>query len=111
MSIYQELLAKKATLDKQAAELEKQLQEARREERAVVIAEIRELMSQHGLTVADLGGVAGSVKASKRALAGTTVAPKYRDPETGTTWTGRGLQPKWVKAALANGKTLDELKI
>lgn len=34
---------------------------------------------------------------------------KYRDPATGSTWSGRGLQPAWVKAALASGKTLDEL--
>jgi len=34
---------------------------------------------------------------------------KYRCPLTGSTWSGRGLQPAWVKAALANGKKLDEL--
>lgn len=31
---------------------------------------------------------------------------KYRDAATGETWSGRGLQPKWIKAALAKGKTL-----
>jgi ParB/RepB/Spo0J family partition protein len=34
---------------------------------------------------------------------------KYRCPATGSTWSGRGLQPAWVKAALASGKKLDEL--
>jgi DNA-binding protein H-NS len=34
---------------------------------------------------------------------------KYRDPATGSTWSGRGLQPAWVKAALADGKTLHDL--
>ena len=34
----------------------------------------------------------------------------YRDKETGQTWTGRGLKPKWVQAALDSGKTLDDLK-
>jgi len=24
------------------------------------------------------------------------VAPKYRDPATGKTWTGRGKAPKWI---------------
>lgn len=28
-----------------------------------------------------------------------TVPPKYRDPKTGATWTGRGLPPKWIAAA------------
>jgi DNA-binding protein H-NS len=39
------------------------------------------------------------------------VAPKYRDPASGKTWTGRGLKPKWVTEALESGKTLDDLAI
>lgn len=30
----------------------------------------------------------------------------YRCPDTGSTWSGRGLQPRWLKVALADGKTL-----
>ena len=33
-------------------------------------------------------------------------AVKYRHPATGQTWSGKGLQPAWLKAALANGKRL-----
>jgi DNA-binding protein H-NS len=28
-----------------------------------------------------------------------TVAPKYRDPRTGVTWSGRGLAPAWIRDA------------
>ena len=28
--------------------------------------------------------------------AGNKVAPKYRDPSTGKTWTGRGKAPLWL---------------
>lgn len=112
MTTYQELLAQKSILEKQAAELERQLQEARKAERADVISQIRQLMTQNGLTVEDLGGHVGGAKARKTSSsAGRTVAPKYRDPGTGNTWSGRGLKPKWVEAALAGGKTLDQLKI
>jgi ParB/RepB/Spo0J family partition protein len=31
---------------------------------------------------------------------------RYRDPATGQTWSGRGLQPNWLKAAIADGATL-----
>jgi DNA-binding protein H-NS len=24
------------------------------------------------------------------------VQPKYRDPETGATWSGRGVAPRWI---------------
>jgi len=33
-------------------------------------------------------------------------AVKFRDAATGETWSGRGLKPKWLTVALANGKTL-----
>ena len=38
------------------------------------------------------------------------MAAKYRNKATGETWSGRGLQPRWLKAALASGKKLDGLR-
>jgi DNA-binding protein H-NS len=110
MSNYQDLLAQKAALEKQAADLDKQLQDARRAERAGVIAQIKSLLQEHGLTVADLGLKAGK-PATGNASAGRKVAPKYRNQATGETWTGRGLQPKWVQAAVASGKKLEDFTI
>lgn len=88
-----ELLAQKAAL-------EKQISEAQREERANAINQVKTLMAQYGLTMADISarGPAGRSKPPAK------VAPKYRDPATGSTWSGRGLQPKWLRAALADGK-------
>lgn len=51
-------------------------------------------------------------KARKSPAKGTKVAPKYKNPaDAKQTWTGRGRQPLWVKAALESGKSLDDLKI
>ena len=117
MSSYQELLAQKAALEKQQAELDKALIEARRAARANVIAQIKALMAEHELTLADLGGKAvvngtAAPRASgKSAQAGRKVAPKYRNPATGETWTGRGLKPKWIQAAIAGGKKLEDFAI
>jgi DNA-binding protein H-NS len=112
MSNYQSLLAQKAALEKQAADLEKQLADARRAERASVIAQIKSLLNEHGLTVADLGLKAGKASGTGgSASAGRKVAPKYRNQQTGETWTGRGLQPKWVQAAIAAGKKLEDFAI
>jgi DNA-binding protein H-NS len=56
-----------------------------------------------------LEGAAG--KAGRRSvLAGKKVAPKYRGPG-GETWTGRGLKPKWLTAALADGKKIEDFLI
>ncbi len=100
MSELKNLLAKKAALDKQIAQ-------AQRQARAGAIAQIRSLMTEHGLTLADLRG--RSAKAS--AKRGTKVAPKYRNKATGETWSGRGLQPRWLKAALASGKKLGDFAV
>ena len=54
-------------------------------------------------------------KKSGRKTAGldkrSVVAPKYRDSATGTTWTGRGKQPKRLSAAIQSGKKLEDFKI
>lgn len=39
------------------------------------------------------------------------VAYKYRNAATGETWSGKGLQPRWLKVALASGKTLADFDV
>jgi DNA-binding protein H-NS len=100
-----------ADLIAQKAALEQQIAEARREARAGAIAQIKALMAEHGLTLGDLGGKAPAATPAGGARKGGKVPPKYRDPATGTTWSGRGLQPKWLKAALANGRKLSDFAL
>lgn len=110
MSTLQELLARKAELDQQAQALERQLQEARRDERQQVIAKVKALLVEHGLTVADLG--IRQVDGRKVKTARSTVAPKYRHPKTGETWSGRGLRPRWLTEALKEpGTTLESFAL
>ena len=45
------------------------------------------------------------------AMKGVKVKPKYRDARTGDTWAGRGVQPRWLTAALKAGKKLDDYLI
>lgn len=39
------------------------------------------------------------------------LAPKYRDPQSGKTWSGRGLQPLWYRDALNAGAKPEDLLI
>ncbi len=103
MPTLQELLAQKAALEKQIADTQRQ-------ERADAIAKVKSLMAEYGLTAADIAGKAGNA-APRAASAGKKVAPKYRNPTTGETWTGRGLQPNWLKSALASGKHLSDFAL
>ncbi|QCG68240.1 H-NS histone family protein [Pseudomonas veronii] len=48
--------------------------------------------------------------AKRSASVRASVKSKYVHPEdTSLTWTGRGMQPKWFKEALASGKTAEQL--
>jgi DNA-binding protein H-NS len=75
--------------------LEKQIAEARRAETAAAVAQVRALVAEFGLVANDIfpSGRATRGTASSR---GSKVAPKYRNPATGETWTGRGKAPKWI---------------
>lgn len=91
--------------------LEAEIQETSQTERAGAIAKVRALMQENSLTLSDLG--AGSAAKSKpRAATKPTkkVAVKYRDGG-GNSWSGRGLQPRWLKAALAAGKKIDDFAV
>ena len=96
-----ELLAQKEAL-------ERQIREEQAKAKAGAISKVRELMVQHGLTTADLVAAPSKKNGIK---AGSKVPPKYRDPATGSTWTGRGLKPKWLASALSDGKSLDDFAI
>ena len=95
-------------LDRKAA-LEKEIETTRKQERADAISKVRALMTQYGLTVSDLSSK-GAPKAGGSGKGGK-VAVKYRNTATGDTWSGRGLQPKWLKAALAAGRKIDEFSV
>jgi DNA-binding protein H-NS len=53
------------------------------------------------------GRPVGSGKAA-HGLKGTKRLAKYRDPETGTTWAGVGMTPKWIVAYEKAGKSRDQ---
>jgi DNA-binding protein H-NS len=44
------------------------------------------------------------------AMKGKKVPPKYRSP-SGETWAGRGATPRWLKAAIKEGKKLESFLI
>lgn len=115
MANLQELLAQKAQLLDQVAALDKQIAEVQSEQRNTVIAEIRALMEKAGLSMADITGTASTATPRAKRTEATEkvskVAAKYRDPETGNAWSGRGLKPRWLTAALAAGKTIEEFVI
>lgn len=108
-STLQQLLAQKAALEKQIAEFQQS-------QRSEAIAKVKAMMAEYGITLADVGGAAG--KSARRAgesaavrKTSSKVAVKYRNPATGDTWSGRGLKPRWLTAALAAGRSISDFAV
>lgn len=108
MPTLKELLAQEEQLTAQRESLGRQIAAAKLAERAGAITEVKALMAAHGLTLADLGTRSA---AAPRGNAAKKVAAKYRNSATGDSWSGRGLQPNWLKKALVDGRSLDEFKV
>ena len=87
MASYKELLQQQQAL---AIEVEA----ARKREISDAVNQVRNLISEYGLSERDV--FPAGRKAAAGVRPGGKVAPKYRDPATGQTWTGRGKAPKWI---------------
>lgn len=87
--------------------LQKAAETARQQEVQAVIARIKLAIEAYGITARELG-LAGAAAAPRKAVRPSQGAG-YRDA-AGNTWSGRGRRPGWVNAALATGRTLDELR-
>jgi DNA-binding protein H-NS len=87
MSTLKELL-------EQIAALESRVAEVRKVETADAIAKVRSIVEEYQLTEQDIFPVGKNKKDLK---VKNKVAAKYRDPDTGKFWSGRGIAPKWLE--------------
>lgn len=94
----EELVALKRDADKALQSLD-----ARSRTEALKAAEAA--AREHGFSLKELlGGKSASTKAAGVA--------KYANPaDASQTWTGKGRQPEWFKAAMAAGKNRDDLAL
>ena len=119
-----------AALNAQIATLQAQADALHKQEVAEVIAKVKDAIAHYGLTAADLGfgKAAGKAAKSSAAVRGkpakkvrksaaakpagnpSTKAVKFKDDQ-GNAWGGIGKRPDWFKAALAAGKTPEDLRV
>ena len=72
---------------------------------------MRDIAAEYGLSLSEVINKEGRLdtKKPKSKNADQASLPKYINPDNpDQTWSGRGHQPKWLKEALAKGKTLEE---
>ncbi len=97
-------MATSAELRAQAQQLLQQAEQIERNEKDEAVRMIKELMTEHGLSIEDFSG--------KRRASGPTnkVPAKYRGPE-GQEWSGRGRMPLWISQQIEQGKSREDFAI
>lgn len=104
-------------IQRQIEALQKQAEKLKHSEVSGVVARIKEAIEHYGLTPdqlfgASITGPRQATSSSAKALGKTGRAKiassvAYADG-AGNTWGGRGPRPRWLRDALATGKTIDE---
>jgi DNA-binding protein H-NS len=107
-------------IEKEIQRLQKHAKTLQAKRRAPVLADIVRSMREYDITPEEIAA-AFSKKPGRKpgaprkqaapAPAKRAVPPKYRHPETGDTWTGRGKPPRWIAAAEAQGASREEFLI
>lgn len=97
------MMSKLNDIESQIARLQREAAELRQQELDIAISKVKDLVQKHGLTAEMIGlaGKRGGARTKKAAAAGGAApsTPKYRDPKSGKTWTGKGKPPLWIAKA------------
>lgn len=106
-------LTLKQKIEKEIQKLQKQAQALQKKRRGPVIASIIKSMREYDITPEEIASAFSKKSAGRTATVRTSasktagkrapVPPKYKHPETGATWTGRGKPPRWVTDAESQG--------
>ena len=72
--------------------LKKEIDTARDREARLIAEQVLALLAERGVPIAGLRADVPAVGQNRR-----TAKPKYWDPETGATWSGRGRMPHWLR--------------
>jgi len=96
-------------IQKEISRLKKQAEALQAKHRKPIIASIIKSMKEYDISPQEIAdayssgkGVRGA-KAKVKTTGAKAVAPKYRHPETGQTWSGRGKAPRWLATEEENG--------
>jgi DNA-binding protein H-NS len=113
-----------ASIKRQIARLEskaRRLESVANDRKRKAVREVLALMKKSGVTLDDLRAPEGGRPASKRAPRAkpgpapdrpkVKVPVKYRNPETGDAWSGRGRTPVWLAALEQQGRTRSEFLV
>jgi DNA-binding protein H-NS len=110
-----------AKINKEIERLQKQALVLQTKSRKPVISSLVRTRKEYDISPDELSAAYGKVKSTaktgrpaksaKATGVKKPVAPKYRHPASGATWTGRGKAPLWIVEAEKNGQPRQQFLI
>lgn len=92
--------------------VDRAIESLEKRERKEALEALKSKAKELGYSFEELVGGAAENEPVKPATLKRKTPPKYRDPKNpSNTWSGRGRQPKWIKDAIAAGKSKDDFLI
>ncbi|MDM0067074.1 H-NS family nucleoid-associated regulatory protein [Variovorax sp. J31P207] len=95
-------------IQKQIQQLQRQADALRDSEIKGVVDRIKVAIAHYGLTAAHLGLDSVSSKGARKKASSRSLA-QFSDG-AGNVWSGRGPRPRWLRDALAAGRSIDEFR-
>lgn len=99
-------------LEKLAADVAKEIMSRATKQKDAAMKAAAKAAKEHGFDLSELLGEAPKKTKRKAAAPKPKLPPKFKNPENPKeTWSGRGRQPEWYKAAIAKGTSPDALSV
>lgn|SRR5690625_859189 len=105
-------LSEKEKIEQEIAKLKADARALAERHRGPALESIVRAMQEYDIGPDDVATAwRNATKTPRRGGKRQTVPPKYRNPATGQTWSGRGRSPRWIVEAEQQGRSRDEFLI
>lgn len=100
-------------LEKELAKIQKKLKTIQNKKRKPIINSIVRSMREYDISLEDISTAYNNkiTNKPKSNIVKKPIPPKYRNPNTGETWSGRGKAPRWIVQAESTGTSRESFLI
>lgn len=107
----EDFTAEKEKIEKEIQKLQREMRSIKSRQRRPIMNTIVRTMIEYEITPEEIERL--YKRQMERAQSGgrSKLPPRYQNPETGATWSGRGRPPQWIVEAESQGLSRDEFLI
>jgi len=103
--------AEKEKIEKEIQKLQRKMRSIKTRQRRPVMNTIVRSMIEYEITPEEIERLYKREIEKSQSGGRSKLPPRYKNPETGATWSGRGRPPRWIVDAEAQGRNREEFLI